>query len=270
MADGSVLPSWTGDSINIMETAQQLKCHPWELARAIVCILRGYDPAAPDEDPYSLYWYNYYVNNLFAADAFDKYEYVFIDSATVASRMSLSWAKKQPEALNDKGKVDNWAIYGTNGQELVKWFTNIQHISSKNVILSALLTEKKDNFGRMVNEIQMEGSKAGNELPGIFDQVITLGMFTHDPQTNSIKYDPEKGTERAFVCHKNNGFGVPAKDRSGRVDMLEPPNLKAFIDKCLVAGVRQEPANLHMPAYQNVQDGSVPPVDAQPTGFAAQ
>ncbi len=259
LADGTVMPSWAGDSINIMDIAQQMKCHPWKLARAIVCIIRGPDPAAPQDDPYSQYWYNYYINNIFSPDMFDKYDYVFIDSATVASRMSLSWAKQQPEAINEKGNKDNWAIYGLNDQELVKWFTTIQHIDSKNVILSALLTQTKDKFDKPVNDIQMEGSKAGNELPGIFDQVITLGMFSHDAQSNIITYDPDRGTERAFVCHKNNGFGVPAKDRSGSLEMLEPPNLKDLIDKSLSQAVRAGNANLQMPQYQEVQDGTVPP-----------
>ena len=269
LPDGTVMPSWRGDSINVMESAAALQCHPWEFARGIACLLRGYDPAAPEEDPYSLTWYNFYAERLFDPEVFKKYTNVFIDSATVASRMSLSWAKRQPEIISEKtGKQDGWALYGINGQELVTWFTNIQHISSKNVILSALLTEKKDKFDRITNEVQMEGSKAGNELPGIFDQVVTLGLFSHDPATGTISYDPEKGKERAFVCHKDNGFGVPAKDRSGRLDLLEPPNLQALIEKTLASGTRAG-ANLSMPQYQSVQDGTEPPSPAQ-AGFAQQ
>jgi len=40
---------------------------------------------------------------------------------------------------------------------------------------------------------------------------------------------------RAFVCHTLNPYGVPAKDRSGQLELLEPPNLRALIDKCAAA-----------------------------------
>ncbi len=37
---------------------------------------------------------------------------------------------------------------------------------------------------------------------------------------------------RAFVTHTVNPYGFPAKDRSGRLDLLEPPHLGALIAKC--------------------------------------
>jgi len=40
---------------------------------------------------------------------------------------------------------------------------------------------------------------------------------------------------RAFVCHTLNPYGYPAKDRSGQLELLEPPNLAALIDKCASA-----------------------------------
>jgi hypothetical protein len=45
---------------------------------------------------------------------------------------------------------------------------------------------------------------------------------------------------RAFVTHTLNPYGYPAKDRSGQLDLQEPPNLRALIDKCAAA--------THMPA----------------------
>ncbi|MDO7775445.1 hypothetical protein QPL67_28055, partial [Escherichia coli] len=40
---------------------------------------------------------------------------------------------------------------------------------------------------------------------------------------------------RAFVTHTVNPYGYPAKDRSGQLELLEPPNLRALIDKCAAA-----------------------------------
>ena len=40
---------------------------------------------------------------------------------------------------------------------------------------------------------------------------------------------------RAFVTQTMNPYGFPAKDRSGQLDLLEPPDLRALIDKCAAA-----------------------------------
>ena len=40
---------------------------------------------------------------------------------------------------------------------------------------------------------------------------------------------------RAFITHTLNPYGYPAKDRSGQLDLQEPPNLRALIDKCATA-----------------------------------
>jgi len=36
---------------------------------------------------------------------------------------------------------------------------------------------------------------------------------------------------RAFVCHTLNNWGYPAKDRSGRLDAIEEPNLGRLMQK---------------------------------------
>jgi hypothetical protein len=39
----------------------------------------------------------------------------------------------------------------------------------------------------------------------------------------------ETATERRLVCKSGNPWGLPAKDRSGRLDMTEPPDLGALL-----------------------------------------
>ena len=58
------------------------------------------------------------------------------------------------------------------GQEMVTWLTQAQHIATKNIIVVGILDETKDDFGRTLFAPQIEGGKAGRELPGIFDQII--------------------------------------------------------------------------------------------------
>jgi hypothetical protein len=69
--------------------------------------------------------------------------------------------------------------------------------------------------------MQIEGSKTGLELPGIVDEIITL-----------TELRPKEGPPfRAFVCTTINDFALPAKDRSGRLAMIEPPDLGRLMAK---------------------------------------
>ena len=251
------IQSWRGDVISVRDEAIKLGVHPWQFARAIICLLGGHASSQPDTSPYSKAAFANYEQALGAASMFDKYDTVFIDSITVASRMALAWSKTQPEAFSDKtGKTDNRGAYGLLGQELTTWLTQAQHVRSKNIIVVGILDVGKDDFGRPTFDPQIEGSKAGRELPGIFDQVITLGLF--DMSSGSPAFDLLKGTQRGFICHQNNGYGVPAKDRSGRLDGIEAPDLGAIIRK-IQTGPRQDAPIFTPPARQaetNSQEGT--------------
>jgi hypothetical protein len=239
------IQQWQGDVISVREEATKMGAHPWEFARALVCLLGGPDPSAAPDNPYSAAAHASYAQALGDPAMFDKYETVFIDSITVASRMCLSWAKTRPEAISEKtGKPDTRGAYGLLGQELLTWLTQAQHISSKNIITVGILDVGKDDFGRATYEPQIEGSKAGRELPGIFDQVLTLGLF--DVSSGTPQFDLVKGTERGFITKQNNGYGVPAKDRSGRLDPIEAPDLGALIRK-IQSAPRQDTPNFAAP-----------------------
>jgi hypothetical protein len=68
---------------------------------------------------------------------------------------------------------------------------------------------------------QIDGSKTGLELPGIVDEVLTL---------TAIK-DEHGQLRRALVCQTLNQWGYPAKDRSGRLDLIEEPHLGRLFAK---------------------------------------
>lgn len=226
--DGS--DAWRGSTVNVREEAAKIGVHPWEFARGMVCLLGGADPAAAPGSPYSAEMLAQYEAGIAPRSTFDGYTQIFIDSITVASRLAFSWAKRQPEALSEKtGKPDNRGAYGLLGQEMVTWLTQAQHITSKSVIVVGILDETTNDFGVKEFSPQIEGGKAGRELAGIFDQVLTGAMFSVDGGAPVL--DMKKGTERGFICHLNNGYGVPAKDRSGRLLALEAPDLGAILKK---------------------------------------
>jgi hypothetical protein len=223
------LGDWGGATLDVRSQAAAAGVHPWELSRALACLIGGADPAAAPGSAYAADQLAVYEQVLGPRSQFEGFNYIFVDSITVASRHAFAWAQRQPEAFSEKtGKPDTRGAYGLMGREMVGWLTQLQH-SGKNVIIVGILEATKDDFGRTEYVPQIEGSKTGRELPGIFDQVITGGHFIIDNGKPVLDFD--KGTQRGFICHQQNGYGVPAKDRSGRLDALEAPDLGAILTK---------------------------------------
>lgn len=193
----------------------------WEECRDLAAWIGGPNPAFPASAAYSQAHYDHTVEALGDPNALDKYETVFVDSITKLSRICLQWAQQQPEAFNQQGKPDLRGAYGLLGREMVAWITQLQHVRSKNVVFTCAMEQQKDDFGRLQWEPHLEGSKTGRELPGIVDEVVSYTLLD----------DGEGGVYRAFVTNKDNPFGLPAKDRSGRLDLIEEPDLGKLIAK---------------------------------------
>lgn len=244
-AGTQALGKWRGGVVNVRKEAQTLNIHPWDFCRALACIAAGYDPSAsvkPEHESffYSRAMFEQYCGVLGGPDVLARYRTLFWDSITEAGRYSFSWAQMQPDAVSEKtGKYDGRGAYGRHGREMIKWLKTIQHATRHSTVVVGILNVFTDDFGRVSYEPQIDGSKTGNELPGIFDQVLTLANFSINPQTGGPVLDFKEGKHRAFVCHQNNGFGVPAKDRSGCLDNLEPPDLAHVMAK-IAAGQRQD------------------------------
>lgn len=204
---------WGGDTI---------RPRTWQECRDFAAYIGGPNPALRDNQPYSQAHYDHVCSEFGDAAVLDKYETIFIDSITVASRLCFQWCTGQPEAISEKtGKPDTRGAYGLLGREMIGWLTHLQHTRGKNVWFVGILDEKTDDFNRRVYTPQIEGSKTGLELPGIVDQVVTMA---------EIKAD-DGSAYRAFVCQALNPWGYPAGDRSGRLAMIEEPHLGRLMDK---------------------------------------
>lgn len=231
------IQDWKGDVIDVRASAVEMGVHPWEFARAIACVLCGPDPSDAS-GPYSKSAYETYVAAFGGADIFAKYATVFIDSITVASRLCFAWCQKQPEAFNQQDKPDTRGAYGLLGKEMIRWLTVCQHIPGKSIVVVGILEKVVDDLKRVSWEPQIEGGKTAREMAGIFDQVITLQNFS-----------TEDGRQyRALVTNQGNAYGYPAKDRSGRLDPLEEPNLGKLINKIRTGQRRDGTLQLGVPA----------------------
>ena len=170
-----------------------LRPRTWPECRDLACFIGGPNPALRDDQSYSQAHYDRVCDQYGDPALLGKYSLIFVDSITVAGRLCLQWSKGQPQAYSEKtGKPDNRGAYGLHGSELIAWLTQWQHIRSKDVW-----------------------------LVGILDQVISMVVLKADDGT----------PYRAFVCQHLNPWGYPAKDRSGRLDVVEEPHLGRLISK---------------------------------------
>lgn len=215
--EGGELPlaDWPGD---LFRTRQ------WsEFCDALV-LLAGPNPALPPTARFSTAHHERVLAGCEAPEDFAHYRYVVIDSVTALSRICFTECKAQPAAQSERsGRPDLRAAYGLLGQELLAALNHLQHARHLHVVMTAILDEKLDDFSRKYFAPQIEGSKTALELPGIVDEVVTL---------TEIKAE-DGSSYRAFVCQTVNPWQLPAKDRSGRLDVVEEPHLHKLIQKCL-------------------------------------
>lgn len=214
---------WPGDSIPVRTFGDAID---------MACLVGGVNPAA---DPNGFFSEGHYQHlsqtypdlvTMIAAKRI-----VFVDSITDLTRQAMAWAKTQPQAFSEKtGKPDIRGAYGLLASEVIGLLKHLQHAPGKTVIFVGILERVVDEFNRTTWQPQMEGGKAARELPGIVDQVLTLSLFAPD-DNDGWRHDPDAAQTRRLVCQSGNPYSLPAKDRSGRLNMTEPADLGALLSK---------------------------------------
>jgi hypothetical protein len=148
---------------------------------------------------------------------------LFIDSITAISRLSFRWSEQQPEAFSERtGKKDVRGAYGLHAREMILWLNQLQHARAKHVVFVGIIERVVDEFNVATWQLQCEGAKTSRELPGIVDQFITMQF---------LDFGDGKPPKRGFVCSSPNRWNYPAKDRSGRLEQIEPPDLGKLLSK---------------------------------------
>src|SRR5512134_106503 len=215
---------WAGASIPVRSFAD---------FRDLAVLIGGADPAADANGWYSERHFQH-VRSALAGSGLETFlattPIVFVDSITDLTRQAMAFARQQPEAVSERtGKADVRGAYGVLGREVIQALKHLQHAPGKTVIFVGVLEKITDAFNVVTWQPQMEGSKAGRELPGIVDQVISMHLFARDADGGYVL--DEKASERRLVCQAGNPYGLPAKDRSGRLAITEPPDLGALLAK---------------------------------------
>ena len=200
----------------------------WGDCRDTAVVVGGFNPALPATAYYSEAHYNSVMQNSELA-RLSTFNTLFVDSLTAASRLCFTWAEQQPEAVTNRGYKDLRSIYGIHGRAMIGWLNQLQHIRNRTVVFVAVLEKHVDDRNIATWQPQIEGAKTIRELPAIVDEIITM---------NWVDFGDHKPV-RAFVCTNPNAWSYPAKDRSGRLNQLEPPNLGALLEKLTRPGERK-------------------------------
>ena len=192
----------------------------WPTARDLICRIGGPNQSFPPAACYSQAHFDAIGGPL---EDLDQYNTIFVDSLTAISRLSFRWAEQQPEAFSERsGRKDLRGCYGLHGREMILWLNQLQHARDKHVVLVGILERVVDDLNVATWQLQSEGTKTARELPGIVDQIITMQF---------LDFGDGKALSRAFVCTSPNPWAYPAKDRSGRLEQIEPPNLGQLLRK---------------------------------------
>jgi hypothetical protein len=215
---------WRGDSIPVRSFTD---------FRDLAVLIGGPDPAQHPQSWYGAEYHAWLQQQYLGTgieDFLARKRIVFVDSITDLTRQAMAYARQQPEAFSERtGKPDVRGAYGLLGREVIQALKHLQHARGKTVIFVGVLEKVTDEFGATTWQPQMEGTKAGRELPGIVDQVVSMQLFGRDAKGDWTL--DETSAERRLVCRSGNPWGLPAKDRSGRLDTTEPPDLGALIAK---------------------------------------
>jgi AAA domain len=209
-----------GDLSVLDVQVKTIQLDDWQTARDLACRIGGPNPSFPPTACYSQAHFEAVGGWL---EGLHQIDTLFVDSLTAISRLSFRHAEQQPEAFSERtGRKDLRGAYGLHGREMVLWLGQLQHARRMNVVFAGVLEFVTDEFNRGVWQLQCEGNKTSRELPGIIDEIISYQF---------LDFGDGKPPERGFVCTSPNAWGYPAKDRSGKLDPIEPPDLGRLLNK---------------------------------------
>jgi hypothetical protein len=146
-------------------------------------------------------------------EAQEKFDWIFIDSLTEISQILVqSLFDKHPDR---KDALVVWGEYAKKMKSIIKAFRDLR---GYHVVMTSLAARDKDEHGRMFYGVDMAG-KISQQCPALFDEVFYLR--TYEDENGEIK--------RAFQTRTNDNY--IGKDRSGKLELFESPNLTHIINK---------------------------------------
>jgi len=139
------------------------------------------------------------------------FESVAVDSISEIAEVVLNYEKKIAK--------DPRQAYGAMQEQMTDLIRAFRDLPGRHVYMSAKLEKSTDEMGKVFYAPSMPGNKTGQQLPYFFDEVLAL----------RVEKDADGVPQRALMAHPDGLW--TAKDRSGRLDAWEAPDLGAVIRK---------------------------------------
>lgn len=139
------------------------------------------------------------------------FDSIALDSISEIGEVVLSSEKKATK--------DPRAAYGAMQEQMGDLIRAFRDLPGKNVYFSAKLEKSQDEMGKLLYNPAMPGKALTQGLPYFFDEVLAL----------RVERDADGNTHRALMCDSD-GLWL-AKDRSGKLEPWEAPDLGAIIAK---------------------------------------
>ena len=140
-----------------------------------------------------------------------EYKSVALDSISEIAEVCLNTEKKTSK--------DPRQAYGEMQTQMADIIRAFRDLPNRHVLMTAKCEKSTDEAGRILYAPSMPGNKTGQSLPYFFDEVLAL----------RVEKDAEGLSQRALMCDSDGIW--QAKDRSGKLDTWEAPDLSAIIAK---------------------------------------
>ena len=142
-----------------------------------------------------------------------KFQWLVFDSLTEITQCLVEYLKSKHPDSKDALKL--WGEYNDNVQHFIK---ELRDFAPYNIMILALESVDKDEFGRRFVGIDING-KVSTRIPAMFDECFQLKTFTND-----------EGVSKRFLITNKYENNI-AKDRSGKLDQFEEPNIGMILKK---------------------------------------
>lgn len=152
------------------------------------------------------------------SDEAKAFESVALDSISEIAEVVLAHEKADTK--------DPRKAYGEMQDQMTKLIRAFRDLPGRHVYMTAKVEKSQDEMGGILFAPSMPGNKIGQALPYFFDEVLAA----------RVEKDADGNTQRAIQCESDGVW--QAKDRSGKLDAWEAPDLGAIINK--IKGVAQQ------------------------------
>ena len=148
---------------------------------------------------------------LAGSDEAKKYKSICLDSISEIAEVVLTDEKNKEK--------DPRKAYGNMQDIMTDVIRAFRDLSGRNIYFSAKQERVQDESGRLLFGPSMPGQKLAQQIPYLFDEVFSYQVVRD-----------ANGVPARMLLTQPDGISI-AKDRSGKLDMFEAPDLGAIINK---------------------------------------